>query len=114
VLQGWELRDYARCVALYRGVGLRLCDCPVVGVSSVCRRQATEEIGELVDPIAARFPIHALGVKTLGLARYGDALSSALALPAARMQLVITTGLAAAPHVTPEVALGFGLRICSA
>ena len=38
----------------------------------------------------------------------------ALALPAAPMQLVITTGLAAAPHVTPEVALGFGLRICSA
>jgi hypothetical protein len=27
---------------------------------------------------------------------------------------VIATGLAAAPHLTPEVALGFGLRICSA
>jgi hypothetical protein len=77
VLQGWELRDYARCVALYRGAGVRLRDYPVVGVGSVCRRQATEEIGEVVDSIAARFPIHAFGVKTLGLARYGDALSSA-------------------------------------
>jgi len=68
VLQGWELRDYARCVAMYRGAGVGLRDYPVVGVGSVCRRQATEEIAEL----------------------------------------------AAAPHVTPEVALGFGLRICSA
>jgi hypothetical protein len=77
VLQGWELGDYSRCVALYRGAGVKLRNYPVVGIGSVCRRQATEEIGEIFDALGSRFPVHGFGVKTLGLRRYGDDLTSA-------------------------------------
>jgi hypothetical protein len=52
VLQGWTLQDYLRCVELYREYGVDLRREPLVGLGSVCRRQGTQEIGEIVESLA--------------------------------------------------------------
>jgi hypothetical protein len=77
VLQGWTLADYERCEAMYQAAGVDLTSYPVVGIGSVCRRQGTEEIGRLVATLGQRYPLHGFGVKTLGLASYGEHLASA-------------------------------------
>ncbi len=81
VLQGWELADYLACADLYTAAGVDLRDYPLVGLGSVCRRQATSEIGEIVAAVRAAvdpdLPLHGFGVKTLGLTRYADQLETA-------------------------------------
>lgn len=78
VLQGWTLEDYERCAQMYADAGIDLTAAPVVGLGSVCRRQATEEIARIVDTFHARgLALHGFGVKTDGLADYGDQLVSA-------------------------------------
>ncbi|KUN03187.1 hypothetical protein AQI95_24780 [Streptomyces yokosukanensis] len=78
VLQGWDLADYERCARMYADAGIDLAAAPVVGLGSVCRRQATEEIARIVDYFASRgLRLHGFGVKTDGLADYGDQLVSA-------------------------------------
>ena len=85
VLQGWELDDYRRCADLYdRHVDLTRE--PVVGLGSVCRRQATRQIATIVATLADEgIRLHGFGVKTKGLAIYGADLVSAdsMAWPAA-------------------------------
>jgi hypothetical protein len=78
VLQGWQLADYLRCAEMYAEAGIDLTVEPVVGLGSVCRRQATEEIGQIVITFAdIGLRLHGFGVKTLGIAEYGDDLNSA-------------------------------------
>ncbi|MGW5197327.1 deazapurine DNA modification protein DpdA family protein [Streptomyces spiralis] len=78
VLQGWTLADYERCAQMYADAGVDLTAAPVVGLGSVCRRQATEEIARIVDTFHARgLNLHGFGVKTDGLGDYGDRLVSA-------------------------------------
>lgn len=78
VLQGQTLADYEYCDQLYREAGIDLAAAPVVGLGSVCRRQATGEIEEIVDLFHAKgYALHGFGVKTLGLGRYGPKLVSA-------------------------------------
>lgn len=78
VLQGWSLPDYLRCIDLYVAEGVDLTRFPVVGIGSVCRRQATSEIGAIVSAVADRgIRLHGFGVKTKGLAQYGPELVSA-------------------------------------
>jgi hypothetical protein len=78
VLQGQTLADYKCCDQLYREAGIDLAAAPVVGLGSVCRRQATAEIEEIVDHFHAKgYRLHGFGVKTLGLGRYADKLVSA-------------------------------------
>lgn len=78
VLQGWTLPDYLECVAMYEQAGIDLSAEPIVGVGSVCRRQATAEIGAITGALAALgIRIHGFGVKTLGLERYAQHLVSA-------------------------------------
>ncbi|MGN9786623.1 deazapurine DNA modification protein DpdA family protein [Nonomuraea sp. ZG12] len=78
VVQGWELDDYVRCVELYTAAGVDLTALPLVGVGSVCRRQSTAEIGQIVTTLAGLgLRLHGFGVKTLGLQRYGRYLISA-------------------------------------
>jgi hypothetical protein len=75
VLQGWEIGDYLRCVELYASAGVDLRDEPLVGLGSVCRRQAASEIGAIVrelQPLA----LHGFGVKMDGIRRYGHLLHS--------------------------------------
>lgn len=87
VLQGWELPDYLRAVELYQEAGVDLWAYPLVGLGSVCRRQGTEEIGQVVQEVGALgLPLHGFGVKTQGLEKYGadlwDADSMAWSLDA--------------------------------
>lgn len=78
VLQGWSLTDYVRCVELYDRAGVDLRAEPLVGLGSVCRRQATGEIGAIASSLAALgLCLHGFGVKTAGLARYAEHLASA-------------------------------------
>src|SRR5258708_27264458 len=58
--------------------GVDLAAEPLVGVGSVCRRQATEEIGTIMKTLAGLgLRLHGFGVKTEGLKRYGQYLASA-------------------------------------
>jgi hypothetical protein len=78
VLQGQTLADYEYCDQLYRAAGVDLAAAPVVGLGSVCRRQATSEIEEIVSHFHAKgYRLHGFGVKTLGLGRYADKIVSA-------------------------------------
>jgi len=78
VLQGWSLDDYRRCASLYERAGIHLAAEPLVGVGSVCRRQASGEIEVIVHSLAAMgLRLHGFGVKTRGMIRYADCLTSA-------------------------------------
>lgn len=64
VLQGWELNDYLRCIELFEDHGVPL---DHVAVGSVCRRNAVDEILEVLSAVRYHLPdatIHAFGVKT--------------------------------------------------
>jgi hypothetical protein len=79
VLQGWTLNDYHRHIEMYGNSGVHLSEFDTVGLGSVCRRQATAEIGEIVATLATRYrlKLHGFGVKGDGLRRYGWLLKSA-------------------------------------
>lgn len=77
VLQGQTVADYHRCADWYERHGIDLAALPLVGVGSICRRQHTTEVEQIVRSLAARgYRLHAFGAKVLGLGRYADALSS--------------------------------------
>lgn len=76
VLQGFAIDDYLRHVDAYAKAGFDLEAERLVGLGSVCRRQATGDASEIVmrlQPIR----LHGFGMKTTGLARYGGLLESA-------------------------------------
>jgi hypothetical protein len=63
---------------LYQRAGVNLAADPLVGVGSVCRRQATGEIEVVVHSLASLGQrLHGFGVKAGGLVRYADCLASA-------------------------------------
>jgi hypothetical protein len=43
VVQGYEPRDYDRCIAMYQREGVDLAAMPVVGIGSVCKRSRLRE-----------------------------------------------------------------------
>jgi hypothetical protein len=78
VLQGWEMADYFAHAAAYADAGVDLADQPVVGIGSVCRRQATGQIANIFDHLQGEgLRMHGFGVKTAGLSLYADNLVSA-------------------------------------
>lgn len=78
VLQGWHLRDYFHCIDLYQRAGVDLWAMPVVGVGSICRRQATKEAAEIIRVLAGLgLNLHGFGFKLTGLAKVADVLASA-------------------------------------
>ncbi|GAA4439744.1 hypothetical protein GCM10023170_011670 [Phytohabitans houttuyneae] len=80
VLQGYHRDDYLRCWDLYAAAGVDLRNFAVVGLGSVCRRQAADEIGEIVRALLAlddELPVHGFGVKLRGLDKYGHLLNTA-------------------------------------
>ncbi len=79
VVQGWEVTDYVRCVELYRAAGVDLTKEPLVGVGSVCRRQASGEVQDILLALhrLGVSRLHGFGVKAQGLKRYGHLLASA-------------------------------------
>jgi hypothetical protein len=78
VLQGWTVSEYERCIELYRSAGVDLGFESLVGVGSVCRRQRTVEIAQIMRALNdAGIRTHGFGVKKEGVSRYGRLLSSA-------------------------------------
>jgi hypothetical protein len=78
VVQGNRFEDYVVCEQMYLDAGIDLAAEPVVGLGSVCRRQVTDEIKQIVAYFAGKgYRLHGFGVKTLGLESYADALVSA-------------------------------------
>lgn len=78
VLQGYTLDDYLHCIKLFDEAGVDLAAERVVGVGSVCRRQDTAEIGEVLGTVRSIVGdrLHGFGVKMLGVRRYGVELAS--------------------------------------
>jgi hypothetical protein len=77
VLQGQSIADYHRCADMYERHGVDLAALPLLGVGSVCRRQHTGEVEQIMRSLAARgYRLHAFGAKVLGLGRYADAICS--------------------------------------
>jgi len=76
VLQGWTLTDYLSHAEQYDRAGINLENEPLVGVGSICRRQATWEAAEIamrLQPIK----LHAFGAKQDAIGLYGSLLTSA-------------------------------------
>lgn len=76
VLQGQTIADYHAHRERYARAGIDLAAEPLVGVGSVCRRQATREIAEIIADLSADLRLHGFGVKTSGLGAYGWMLAS--------------------------------------
>lgn len=78
VLQGWRPDDYRRHADDYARSGVDLRAEPVVGVGSVCRRQHTAEVEDLMRFLTRQgLKLHGFGFKVLGLRRLGSVLASA-------------------------------------
>lgn len=68
VVQGWKVEDYLRHVEMYAEAGIDLRDFPLVGVGSVCRRQGTREVVEILEALQERsLRLHGFGIKISGL-----------------------------------------------
>jgi hypothetical protein len=80
IIQGFTIAEYARCWDMYGEAGVDLAAFPVIGLGSVCRREGTGEIADIVamlKDLAPTAALHAFGVKSSGLSRYGHELASA-------------------------------------
>jgi hypothetical protein len=77
VLQGQTPFDYVAHAVMYDVAGIDLTREPRVGVGSVCRRQATDEIAQIIATLSLDYRLHGFGVKSDGIARYGWMLTSA-------------------------------------
>lgn len=78
VLQGWHVDDYLRHVELYVDAGFDLGAEPLVGLGSVCRRQALGEAKAIVEALAGLgIKLHGFGMKTEGFTLYGAHLETA-------------------------------------
>ena len=79
VLQGWTITDYLHCADLYERAGISLAAEPLVGLGSVCRRQATTAVHTLITVLHERgiTRLHGFGFKIQGLIQCGHLLASA-------------------------------------
>lgn len=97
-MQGYRIDDYLLCEQMLLDAGVDLTGefhgdgsgRPLIGLGSVCRREATSEVLEIVQTFADKgYRLHGFGVKTDGLKRYGHLLDSADSMAwsyAARME----------------------------
>lgn len=79
VLQGWQAADYLACAELYAQAGVDLTTAPLVGLGSVCRRQATGEARHIIASLhhAGIRRLHGFGFKVVGLRENWHALTTA-------------------------------------
>lgn len=78
VLQGWGAPDYLDHFDAYGRAGVDLRSQPLVGVGSICRRQASGSARRIIGALQSEgVRIHAFGVKSEGLALFGDQIASA-------------------------------------
>src|SRR5262249_2728197 len=76
--------DYLLCLRMYAEAGIDLRAYPAVGIGSVCRREDSEEIHEIIGEISVPAPgvkLHGFGVQTRGSPPHGDPLTSPRPLP---------------------------------
>lgn len=76
VLQGWQVRDYIEHIEMYAHAGIDLYALPRVGLGSVCRRQHTDVLDELIQMLQP-MRLHGFGVKAQGLGKVAGLLTSA-------------------------------------
>ncbi len=78
VIQGWKHTDYDHHVDAYDRAGVDLQALPLVGIGSVCRRQATREAALIFASMARvwKLKVHGFGVKGGGVAYLGDLASA--------------------------------------
>lgn len=77
VLQGKTLEDYWKCFELFESKGHDLRKIDTVGIGSICKRQNTNEIGDIVKSFHNEgVSIHGFGVKKQGIQKYGKYLKS--------------------------------------
>jgi hypothetical protein len=119
VLQGWTLGDYLACVDRYAAAGVDLTAAPLVGLGSVCRRQATAQLVTIAVELAGLgLRLHGFGVKTDGLRQAGSLLASADSLAwsaAARRRRVRLPGCTSHQNCAncPRYALAWRARVCA-
>ncbi len=78
VLQGWTHSDYEQCLMLYQAEGIDLTRERLVGLGSICRRQAMNEVAQITWSLAeSGIALHGFGVKSGGLTKFAGALVSA-------------------------------------
>lgn len=78
VLQGWAPTDYLRHVDAYAHWGVDLAAEPIIGVGSVCRRQAMPEAIEICRSLSdLGLRLHGFGIKKNGLFKLANYLTSA-------------------------------------
>ena len=78
VLQGFRPDEYMSHVEQYADAGIDLRHERIVGLGSVCRRQATSDIASLIAQLSqGGLALHGFGVKSGGLQTYGWLLASA-------------------------------------
>ena len=78
VIQGQTVDDYLRHVDQFSAAGVDLLNETVVGIGSVCRRQATNEIVSIITRITeSGIRLHGFGMKTLGLRKVHHLMESA-------------------------------------
>lgn len=110
VLQGWAISDYERCVRIYESHGVDLQASWVVGVGSVCRRQATDEAVQLMQTVKSwGFRTHGFGFKVLGLKRTHQEMVSADSLAWSFNARATKTRLPGCTHARCNNCLKFAL-----
>jgi hypothetical protein len=75
VIQGFTLNDYETCIELYSKHKIDLTTFPIVGIGSVCRRQHTYEIANIIKKLSY-LNLHGFGVKLKGLDKISAYLKS--------------------------------------
>lgn len=78
VLQGWAIGDYLRHLEMYFDAGVDLATKPAVGIGSVCRRQSTAEVTEIIQALyeSGLRNLHGFGMKQGGLLNAAHLLAS--------------------------------------
>jgi hypothetical protein len=78
VVQGWGAPDYLDHLDAYERAGVDLRTQPIVGVGSICRRQATSSAVRIITALSTEgVRVHAFGAKAEGLRLFGDRIASA-------------------------------------
>jgi hypothetical protein len=78
VLQGWSIADYERHLQQWWNAGVDLEKLPLVGVGSICRRQATIVAEDLIRYLWSQgLKLHGFGFKSQGLRKVSSYLVSA-------------------------------------
>lgn len=79
VLQGWRTWDYWHHVEMYAAAGVQLAALPLVGVGTVCRRQALASAAGIIQSLATVYGLrlHGFGFKKQGIRQCSAVLASA-------------------------------------